>query len=95
MSKLRYFVLTMPQRTFLRNIALEAYLNHPKDQDAAIELAEELLQQRRKTHGGIISVILIGVALQLVIDLIAYWIKNIVMTPSATYQEDEPGAIDD
>lgn len=69
----------------VRDVALKHYLVN-KDPNIAIEKAIEEIKT-----GSIIATILIGVAIQLVIQLIKYWVSKKISQPSMFYSEGEPG----
>jgi len=69
----------------IRDIALKHYLAN-KDPKIAIEEAIKEIKT-----GSIIATILIGVAIQLIIQLINYWVNKRISRPSMFYSEGEPG----
>lgn len=84
------FFLIPRRRAAIRDVARRAYLDHPNDCEAAsAQASQEILA------GSIVVAILLGVAIQLAIDLIVYWIKESILEPSADYQAGEPGFDDD
>ena len=87
--KVKYFLLTKQQRQDIRELARQAFVDAGGDQDAAIKLAHE--RSKELIAGSFIVTILIGVALQLIIDFIVWWIKQRVTEPSPTYTAGEPG----
>lgn len=83
--KLRYIVLGK-KRNNIREIARKHFLLNRTNTEKAIEGATEELKTK-----GIITSILIGLAIKLAVELIIYWIKNNVLIPSENYQAGEPG----
>jgi hypothetical protein len=87
--KIKYFLLTRKQRDSIREIARKAFIECDGDQDKAIALAHE--RSKELITGSIILTILLGVAMQLIIDFIVWWIKNRVFEPALFYETGEPG----
>ena len=79
-----YSLLRRRQRNLIRLVCREAYLNHPSDHEAAKDEACREVE-------SIFITILLGVAIKLVVDLIAYWIENGIFDLPAVYQRGEPG----
>lgn len=91
--KIKYFLLTRKQREEIREIARKAFIECNGDQDKAIALAHK--RSMELIPGSIILTILLGVAMQLIIDFIVWWIKNRVFEPALFYQIGEPGYDDE
>lgn len=82
---LRYLLIAH-KRNEVREAAREGYLLYPLDEDAAIKHATDQLVTK-----SILTSILIGIAIKLITELIKYWINNLVLIPSGTYEKGEPG----
>ena len=82
----RFRILGRRRRAEARDIARAAYLLNPK---TAAADAERAVRQR---YGSIIGMILVGLLVRLVVELIAYWIKQQVSTPPIYFATGEPGA---
>ena len=80
------FLLSRSKREEVRSIARRAYIAHSGDKDAAIRAASDDLRV-----GSIVIAILLGVAIQLAIDLIVHWIEQNILEPAPSYTAGEPG----
>jgi len=72
----------------VRAIALDAWLESRGEPDKAKEIAARRL---RADPGGIITTLLIGLAVKLIAELIMHWFVNNVMQPEPAYLASEPG----
>lgn len=88
--KTEHLLLGRRKRLEIRELARQAFYDSECNGDHARVLAEQRIRAAPKS---IIASIMIGVAIKLAIDLIAYWIKNrSAAVPSGEFLPDEPGA---
>lgn len=86
---LKYRLLSKKTKKSIREIARKS-LAETNNQEQAIDLAIKEIK-----YQGIFTSFLLGIALDLAIKLIIYWIKNNVFVPSKKFSKEEPGGFDE
>lgn len=84
---MRFILIRRRKREQLRQIAAKHYIECGCDTDAAFDAAKKEIRA-----GGIITSILIGLAIKLVWELIKHWYFSGVTDPGSEYLAGEPGA---
>lgn len=82
-----YRILGRRRRQRVRELARQAYLHSPPSE--AVHNAEVAV---RREMQGFISLVLVGIAVRLAIELIMYWLNLRMSEPGLTFQPGEPGA---
>ena len=80
------------ERLSVRGISRQSVIDTKGDKDAAIALAEARL---RAQYRGILTMILVGLAIELAKALILHWLDRGITEPSTVWQPGEPGANED
>lgn len=83
----KYRLLGRRRRARIRHLARECYLANQGSEQAKVD-AEDAI---RREFGSILVSILIGLAIKLAVELIAYWIKQRLSDPGVGFQSGEPG----
>lgn len=84
----RYRLLGQKRRQRVRTIARRAYLLSSDPNKAQYEAT----QQVRQEFGGILTMILVGIAVRLAVELIKHWVSQRLSEPEPGFQSGEPGA---
>ena len=82
----RFRLLGRRRREEIRQLARDAYMTSPS---FAKQEAERAVRHR---YSGILSMLIVGLAVKLAIELIAYWVKQKFTHPPMTFEAGEPGA---
>lgn len=88
---MRYRILGRERRNKIREISRECYILCEITGDGP-EKAKKMAEMRvRAEFNSIITMILVGLAVRLIVELIKYWIEQKFSRPSEGYQPGEPG----
>ena len=86
--KLQYRILGKRRRKRVRDIACTAWTDTQCDTNAAEHLARMRIQDQMY---GIITSLLISIAIKLAVELIHYWVAESIPEPGLTFKSGEPG----
>ena len=86
--KIQYRVLGKPRRQRIRQIARSAWIDTDADPSEAERMAQWRIQDQMY---GVISSLMISIAIKLAIALIRHWLSQSVGVPPEDFQYGEPG----